>query len=158
MDIFPQETISGYHFDMTRTFCVGEPKPELRELFETVKEAHVSSIGSFRLGAPAREYQDAVCDFFASKGHRTIREDDMSVEGYVHSLGHGVGLDLHERPKFSGSHANVDALVPGTVFTVEPGLYYPSKGIAVRLEDIVVAREDGMFENLTEFPLEMEIR
>jgi Xaa-Pro aminopeptidase len=156
VDIYPQQIGGGYHFDMTRTFCVGPARAELQEIFETVKEAHLRALKGLKLGSLAREHQDAVCDFYEAKGHRTIRQDDKIEEGYVHSLGHGLGLELHERPRFSGTPSNVDAILPGTVFTVEPGLYYPSKGIGVRLEDVVVAREDGTFENLTDFPYDME--
>jgi Xaa-Pro aminopeptidase len=157
VDIYPQQIGGGYHFDMTRTFCVGPARAELQEIFETVKEAHLRALKGLRLGSLAREHQDAVCDFYEAKGHPTIRQDDKIEEGYVHSLGHGLGLELHERPRFAWSPNNVDAILPGTVFTVEPGLYYPSRGIGVRLEDVVVAREDGTFENLTHFPYDMEV-
>ncbi len=157
VDVYPQQIGGGYHFDMTRTFCVGAAGPELKELFETVREAHLRSLESFAVGRLARTYQDAVCDFFESKGHRTIRQDDKTVEGYVHSLGHGLGLELHERPRFAGQPNNTDVILPGTVFTVEPGLYYPSRGMGVRLEDVLVAREDGTFENLTDFPYDIEV-
>ncbi|MBI5836170.1 MAG: aminopeptidase P family protein [Candidatus Eisenbacteria bacterium] len=157
VDIYPQQIGGGYHFDMTRTFCVGQARPELRELFETVKEAHLLSLKSFAAGVMARSYQDAVCEFFESKGHRTLRQDDKLEEGYVHSLGHGLGLELHERPRFASTPTNADVILPGTVFTVEPGLYYPSRGMGIRLEDVLVARDDGTFENLTDFPYDMEV-
>ena len=157
VDIFPQDTASGYYYDMTRTFCVGPAPQDLRELFVTVHDAHLAALDTFTLGSLARDYQHAVCDYFESRGHATLRKDDRAEEGYVHSLGHGLGLDLHERPRFSASPMNTDALLPGTVFTVEPGLYYPSRGLGVRLEDVVVAHGDGTFENLTDFPLTLEV-
>ncbi|HVP39359.1 MAG TPA: M24 family metallopeptidase, partial [Candidatus Saccharimonadales bacterium] len=110
VDIYPQQLGGGYHFDMTRTFCVGPARAELQDVFETVKEGHQRALKGLRLGSLAREHQDALCDFYESKGHRTIRQDDKIEEGYVHSLGHGVGLEIHERPRFTGSPVNVDAL------------------------------------------------
>lgn len=157
VDIFPQDTVTGYYYDMTRTFCVGPAPQDLRELYSTVHDAHLAALDSFQLGSMARDYQHAVCDLFESRGHSTLRKDDQTQEGYVHSLGHGLGLDLHERPRFTASPMNTDALLPGTVFTVEPGLYYPARGLGVRLEDVVVAHGDGTFENLTDFPLTLEV-
>lgn len=91
------------------------------------------------------------------KGYSTLRQDDKITEGYVHNLGHGIGLEVHESPRLAGPPTNTDVILPGAVFTIEPGLYFPSQAIATRLEDIVYAREDGSFENLTTFPKELEI-
>jgi len=74
----------------------------------------------------------------------------------VHGLGHGIGLEVHERPSLSTA-GNPDPILPGSLFTVEPGLYYPSRGLGVRIEDVIYAREDGTFENLTNVPYELEI-
>lgn len=157
-DIFPRQgTGGGYHFDMTRTFCKGQARPEVRELHQTVREAHERALQGLHVGSFGREHQEKVCDFFESKGHDTVRKNDRITEGYVHSLGHGLGVELHERPRLGGPIGSTDSLLPGTVFTVEPGLYYPSRGMGVRLEDVVVARENGTFENLTDFPYEMEV-
>ena len=67
----------------------------------------------------------------------------------MHGLGHGVGLAVHEAPRLGGPPSNTQALEPGMVITVEPGLYYPSRGLGVRIEDLVLVREDGRMENLT---------
>jgi Xaa-Pro aminopeptidase len=154
-DVFPGEIGGGYVFDITRTYCVGEAPPAVQKIYDDVKEAHRLSMEALEIDTFARVYQDKVCDFFESRGYATIRQNEANVEGYVHGLGHGVGLEVHERPRLGGSQANVDKLVPGVVFTVEPGLYFESKGMAVRIEDIVFARPDGKFEVLVEFPREL---
>jgi Xaa-Pro aminopeptidase len=134
---------------------VGEVPAAVQKIYDDVREAHRMSIESLRVDTFARVYQDNVCDFFESRGYATIRQNEANTEGYVHGLGHGVGLEVHERPRLGGSQANVDKLVPGVVVTVEPGLYFESKGMAVRIEDIVCARPDGKFEVLVEFPREL---
>jgi Xaa-Pro aminopeptidase len=154
-DVFPVEIGGGYVFDITRTYCVGEVPPAVQKIYDDVKEAHRMSMEALKIDTFARVYQDKVCDFFESRGYATIRQNEANVEGYVHGLGHGVGLEVHERPRLGGSQANVDKLVPGVVVTVEPGLYFESKGMAVRIEDIVFARPDGKFEVLVEFPREL---
>jgi Xaa-Pro aminopeptidase len=75
--------------------------------------------------------------------------------GYVHSIGHGVGLNIHERP-FSGSDSSdKDILSPGTVMTIEPGLYYPEQGMGVRLEDTYWVNPVGKIEVLADFPMDL---
>jgi Xaa-Pro aminopeptidase len=81
--------------------------------------------------------------------------DPQTQSGYVHGLGHGVGLYIHERPFFSKYSPERDRLNPGTVITVEPGLYYPEKGLGVRLEDTVWVRPDGQIEVLAEYPYDL---
>jgi Xaa-Pro aminopeptidase len=82
-------------------------------------------------------------------------DDPLIQEGYVHSLGHGLGLHVHEAP-WSGSGATEkDLLLPGSVATIEPGLYYPSKGMGCRLENTVAVTSDGEFEVLAEYPLDL---
>jgi Xaa-Pro aminopeptidase len=155
MDIFPGEIGAGYAFDITRTYCVGEVPAEARKIYEDVREAHRMSIESLRIWSPARLYQERVCDFFEGRGYRTIRQDDSIEEGYVHGLGHGIGLEVHEKPRLTGPGTNADVIEGGSVFTVEPGLYFPSRGIGVRIEDVVYARPDGKFEVLADFPRDL---
>ncbi|MCX5800037.1 MAG: Xaa-Pro peptidase family protein [Candidatus Eisenbacteria bacterium] len=155
MDVFPGEIGAGYAFDITRTYCVGEVPNEVQKIYQDVREAQRMSIESLRIDSPARLYQERVCDFFESRGYRTIRQDDGIEEGYVHGLGHGIGLEVQEKMRLAGPETNVDLIQRGSVFTVEPGLYYPSKGIGVRIEDVVYARPDGKFEVLMDFPREL---
>jgi Xaa-Pro aminopeptidase len=157
IDLYPVQAKGGYFFDVTRTYCAGRASDELRALHGCVLDSLRDAIGAFRPGARARTYQDRVCEFFEKRGHRTIRQDDRLEEGYTHGLGHGIGLEVHERPNLGGPSNNPDLLVEGSLFTVEPGLYYPSRGLGVRLEDIVYARPDGTFENLTDIPYDLEI-
>jgi Xaa-Pro aminopeptidase len=98
-----------------------------------------------------------VCEFFESRGHPTIGSDPKTHDGYVHGLGHGVGLQVHERPSLSDSAANTDRLEAGNVVTIEPGLYYPERNAGVRLEDIVYLRPDGTLEVLSTFPLDLVV-
>jgi Xaa-Pro aminopeptidase len=157
IDLYPAQSGGGYYFDVTRTLCVGRAPAELRELHATVREAVERTVDELAPEAPARMYQEKVCDFFESKGHRTIRQDERLEEGYIHGLGHGIGLEVHERPNLGGIPQNRDRLSPGTLFTIEPGLYYPSRRLGIRIEDVVYARPDGTFENLTPVPYDLEV-
>lgn len=157
IDLYPVQSGGGYYFDVTRTICAGRAPAELTEIHGVVREALDRSIEALQSGASGRSYQEKVCDFFESRGHRTIRQDERLEEGYVHGLGHGIGLEVHERPYLGGSATNKDRIEPGSVFTIEPGLYYPSRGIGVRLEDVVTVHPDGRVENLTHVPYELEI-
>ena len=157
VDIFPGEAGGGYHTDMTRTFCVGPAAPALREIYANCREAFDTVMGALKAGEPCRSYQDITCDVFERQGHATLRTQPGVQEGYVHSLGHGVGLAVHEGPRLGGGDSNTVLLAPGHVVSVEPGLYYPSRGMGVRIEDLVVVRPDGNIENLTPFPYDLEV-
>jgi len=156
VDLYPDQEYSGYYFDVTRTYCVGRAPQELKELHTLVHEAVKATVDRLAVGTPGRVYQENVCDLFEAHGHKTIRQDERVEEGYVHGLGHGIGLEVHERPRLSAA-TNPDLILPGSLFTVEPGLYYPSRGLGVRIEDVIYAHQDGTFENLTHVPYELEI-
>ncbi|HID32109.1 MAG TPA: aminopeptidase P family protein [bacterium (Candidatus Stahlbacteria)] len=156
-DIFPKDPKTGYFFDCTRTFVLGRASDEIRHCYELVKKAQEMAIKSFRPGVKTYEFEENVCQFFEKNGHKTLRSDPMTKEGYVHSLGHGLGLDVHEYPSFGLARSKPDILRPGAVFTVEPGLYYPEKGFGIRIEDVVYMDGDGEIENLTEIPKVLEI-
>ena len=99
------------------------------------------------------DYQRMTCEYFESKGHKTPLSTKSPLDGYVHSLGHGVGLNIHERPASSLTLAGEDNILkPGVVITIEPGLYYPEKGMGFRIEDTYWVRPDGKIELLAEFP------
>lgn len=156
VDIFPGEAGGGYHSDFTRTFCMGRAPDELKRVYADCEDAYRLAMESLRIGEPCRAYQDRVCDLFESRGHVTLRKNQTATEGYVHSLGHGVGLAVHEAPRLGGPPSNTQTLEPGMVITVEPGLYYPSRGMGVRIEDLVVMTGSG-YENLTAAPWDLEI-
>jgi len=158
VDIFPGEAGGGYHSDLTRTFCLGGAPEPLRRLYGDVHDAFRLAMDGLRVGAACRSYQEKVCELFEQRGHATLRTHEGTQEGYVHGLGHGVGLSVHEAPRLGGPPSNTQVLEPGMVITVEPGLYYPSRDLGVRIEDLVLVRPDGSFENLTPAPYDLEVR
>lgn len=153
-DIFPRPAGGGYHFDMTRTWCVGQPDGELLRVYRDVYECYLRVTEKLGPGVRCAELQKAACEFFESRGHPTVCSDPTAQVGYVHSLGHGLGLDVHEEPRLSDHPGNDAVLRPGAVVTVEPGLYYPDRGIGVRLEDVWAITEDGAV-TLGGFPMDL---
>lgn len=156
IDIWPKDRASGCFADMTRTFVVGEPSDEVREWYRLCLQALHESAAKLGPGVATDVPDAAVCDIFEAGGYPTQRTKEQGKaleEGYFHSLGHGVGLDVHEEPLLSARFPG-DALVPGDVVSVEPGLYKPGTG-GCRLEDLVLITEDG-YEVLTDFPYELE--
>ena len=151
-DIYPAEAGGGYYYDFTRTWSLGYTTPEAQELYDQVKEIFDKLTDNFDLNASFKDYQRMTCEYFESKGHKTPLNTKSPQEGYVHSLGHGVGLNIHERP-FSGLQVGDDQrLAAGVVVTSEPGLYYPEKGMGFRIEDTLWVRPDGKIETLAEYP------
>jgi Xaa-Pro aminopeptidase len=148
IDIFPSDRESGYFFDLTRTFCVGPIPSELERVHADVLAAFQLAAGEMRAGMKAAACQALVCDFFEARGYATTRSNPQTLEGYVHTLGHGVGLEVHEKPFFSLNPTNHDTIEAGDIVTIEPGLYFPDREIGVRIEDTLVVREDGRVESL----------
>ena len=151
-DIFPQETGGGYFFDFTRTWCLGYAPEAETKLYQDVKSVYDTIMDELVMDAHAPVYQDRTCQLFEEQGHKTIRQDHQLESGYVHGLAHGLGLDVHERPWFGKDANSEDILSPGSVVTIEPGLYYPEKGMGCRIEDPVWVRPDGTMEVLVEYP------
>jgi Xaa-Pro aminopeptidase len=156
-DLFPREAGGGYFHDMTRTFSLGYARPEVEQIYQQVKLCYDQVVAALEVNALARTYQDLTCDILEEMGHETPRTNPQAESGYVHSLGHGVGLELHSRPRFTSTELNTDRLVPGSVFSVEPGLYYPDQGYGVRLEDLWTVDQAGRFHCLTDFPMELVV-
>jgi Xaa-Pro aminopeptidase len=152
VDIFPRSKATGYYADMTRTFCVGEPSDRVREWYDLTLEAQRAALDAIEAGALGSEVHGAVCDVYEAAGEPTLRAEESTETGFIHTTGHGVGLDIHEYPRLSTQENELEA---GMVVTVEPGLYDPAVG-GVRIEDLVVVREDGV-ENLTDYPKEFVI-
>jgi Xaa-Pro aminopeptidase len=153
-DIFPAEAGGGYFYDLTRTWCLGYAPDEVLSLYEDVYSVYQQIMNAIEVNTFCYKYQDRTCELFEEQGHQTIKSNPQTQEGYVHSLGHGVGLYIHEYPRFS-SNVKEDRLTPGAVVTIEPGLYYPERGMGVRLEDTVWIRPDGEMEILADYPLDL---
>jgi len=154
-DIFPCEAEGGYYYDFTRTWCLGYAPAEAQQLYDQVLGVYRQVTRELEVNAPYADYQKRTCDIYESQGHPTIQSAPDTESGYVHSLGHGVGVRIHEKP-WSGSTASAtDILAPGSVFTIEPGLYYPERGMGVRLEDTWYVRPDGHIEVLAPYPMDL---
>ncbi len=151
-DIYPAEAGGGYYYDFTRTWSLGYATPQAQELYDQVREIFEKLNENFDLNAPFKNYQQMTCEYYESKGHKTPLRTKSPVEGYVHGLGHGVGLNIHERPFSSLLNGDDHRLAPGVVITSEPGLYYPEKGMGFRIEDTLWVRPDGKMETLADYP------
>lgn len=126
----------GYCADLTRTVWVGKPDPRLRQVYPVVARAVEEVFERLGPGVSCAELDSAARDFIAARGFG---------DAFSHSLGHGVGLRVHESP--SANHRTKDVLAPGNTLTIEPGAYFPEWG-GVRVEDVILVTEDG-FEILT---------
>lgn len=154
-DLFPRDRETGVYSDMTRTYVVGEPPEEIRRYHELCLEALRLSTDAVRPGVNGKELMRLVCDLFAAHGFPTPltkQPGEVLDSGFFHGLGHGVGLDVHEKPGISRSG---DDLVPGDVITLEPGLYRAGYG-GVRLEDILLVTDDGA-ETVTRYPYDLDV-
>jgi Xaa-Pro aminopeptidase len=154
-DIYPCEAGGGYYYDFTRTWCLGYATDEAQALYQDVLAVYNQVMSDLRVDTLCKQYQQLACEMFAARGHPTIQSEPQTQEGYVHGLGHGVGFYIHERPSFAVTSSEADRLLSGAVVTIEPGLYYPQRGLGVRLEDTVWVRPDGQFETLAAFPLDL---
>ena len=157
-DIYPCEEGGGYFYDFTRTWSLGYATPEAQKLYDEVHTVYQKLIDNLDLNAQFKDYQRMTCEEFEKLGHKTPLHGDNPVEGYVHSIGHGLGLNVHERP-WSGLTATDDNLLkPGVVMTMEPGLYYPERGMGFRIEDSYWVRPDGKMELLAEYPYDFVLK
>ncbi|HEY0388562.1 MAG TPA: M24 family metallopeptidase [Gaiellales bacterium] len=153
IDVWPQDEESACWGDMTRTFVVGEVSPAVRGLASLVGDALERARKAVRPGVLGRELHAIVCDVFEAAGHRTQRTGpgDDPEAGFQFSLGHGVGLAVHEAPSLG--LAGVDALVAGDVVAMEPGLWVRGIG-EVRFEDLLLVTGDGA-ETLNRYPFDL---
>ncbi len=157
-DIFPRECDGGYYFDFTRTVCFGYAPVEIKRAYNAVRDAQNLVYKNLKPGIRTVEIEKKVCEFFEGLGYTTFLSNPKTVSGYCHSLGHGLGLDVHERPVFGLLNSNKQRLEPGMVFTVEPGLYYPNRGFGIRLEDVVYLDPQGRPVNITAFPRRLVVK
>jgi Xaa-Pro aminopeptidase len=147
IDIFPRSKSSRYFADMTRTVLKGEASLEVKEIYEAVLQAQLAGLEAIRAGISGTEVHSRVLQVFQERGY-----PEREGRGFTHSTGHGVGLEVHERPSLSEAG---EILEVGNVVTVEPGLYYPKIG-GIRLEDLVVVTAKGC-ENLTNFERKLDL-
>jgi Xaa-Pro aminopeptidase len=137
--------VDGYASDMTRTVSVGEPGERQRQVHEAVRRAQKAALQEARAGLTGAEL-DGVA--------RSVLEEEGLASYFTHSLGHGLGLEIHEKPRVS--RRSDEALPAGACVTIEPGVYMPEEEIGVRIEDIVVLEEGGC-RNLTEASRELRV-
>ncbi len=154
-DFFPCEKGRGYFHDFTRTWCLGYAPDEVHRIYEDVLEVYQRLISEIRINEPFYRYHKMTCELFEEKGHPTLMTKVGTQDGFVHGLGHGVGLEVHELPYYHAAEDEKNSLKPGSVFAVEPGLYYPDMRIGVRLENTFWMRPEGKLENLADFPLDL---
>jgi Xaa-Pro aminopeptidase len=150
VDIFPRDKDTKYHSDMTRTFLNGDPTDTQQEWYDLTEEAYRAALDAVEPGVSGEDVNQAVVDVYDEHGFPTIYTDPETETGFIHSTGHGVGLDVHEKPSLA---RDGEQLRPGHVITIEPGLYDPDIG-GVRIEDIVVVTEGG-YENLTDYDISL---
>lgn len=153
MDIFPLSMRKRYGTDMTRTVVKGKAHKEIKKKFDTVFEARNASLDAIHADVLGSDVYNICCDVFEKAGYETTRGGKQIEKGFTHSLGHGVGLAVHESPGMSEVYKF--PLKEHTVVTVEPGLYDPKIG-GVRIEDIVEVTKKGC-NNLTKMPIQLEI-
>jgi Xaa-Pro aminopeptidase len=154
IDLWPLDLESACFADMTRTFVIGEAPDELRRYYELTRESLARSLAAVRPGVAGKELFRLSSEPYERAGlptQLTKAPGQVLEEGYFHSLGHGVGLDVHEAPLLGRAP---DVLLAGDVITLEPGCYRPGFG-GCRLEDLVLVTDDGA-ELLTDFPYELE--
>jgi Xaa-Pro aminopeptidase len=155
IDIWPRDERTGCWADMSRTFvAAGEPAQDVARWHELTQLALRRVSEQLRAGVTGRQLFATACEVFEDAGEptqRTKAEGESLLDGFFHSLGHGVGLEVHEEPALGLTGS--DELVPGDVVAVEPGCYRQGYG-GVRLEDLMLVTENGC-ERLTGFPYDL---
>jgi len=149
LDIFPRDARTGYFGDMTRTVVRGRASEARRRLWETVQRGQRMAFNGMKPGASGLAVHESVKEFFAGEGYPTEQRDGRWV-GFFHGTGHGLGLEIHEEPRFGRTTFH-----PGQILTVEPGLYWPGVG-GCRIEDVALVTAGGV-RKLSRFPQEIEI-
>ncbi len=153
LDIYPRSLRRRYWTDITRTVVKGRASDEVKRMFDAVLEAKNTCIDALHEGALGSEMFNLCCDLLEKAGYPTIRGGKQIAKGFIHSLGHGVGLEIHEDPRMSEVYKF--PLKAHSIVTVEPGLYDPKIG-GVRIEDIVEITKKGC-NNLTKMEAQLEI-
>jgi Xaa-Pro aminopeptidase len=153
MDVFPKSVENRYFSDMSRTIVKGKASKTVKKMFEAVLQVRNVALDEIKAGVMGDRMQDLCFDLLEKAGYQTIRGGRRISKGYVHGLGHGVGLEVHEGPWMSETHKY--PLEEHNVITVEPGLYDPDIG-GVRIEDIVEVTKKGC-NDLTRMDIYLEV-
>ncbi|NJL95918.1 MAG: aminopeptidase P family protein [Anaerolineae bacterium] len=156
-DLFPRPVGGGYYHDMTRTWCLGHAPEHVQRDFGFVLSVFHRSLEEIQLGRRTSEVDKLVCEWMEAAGHPTRLNSPATQEGYVHSLGHGIGLEIHEHPGVSQFSSDKVVFEAGHVVTIEPGVYYPSRGYGIRVEDALYLDTNGDLINLTDCPYDLVI-
>lgn len=151
LDVFPKHMATGYHGDITRTVIKGQASETLKKMYAAVKKSQEAGIKAIRHGVDAAYVHGQVTKTLDAAGFKTGLLDGKP-QGFIHSTGHGLGLDIHESPRVSRLS---NTLRTGHVVTVEPGLYYEKLG-GIRIEDVVYVTKKGC-DVLTRIPKVFEI-
>ncbi|MBN1795014.1 MAG: aminopeptidase P family protein [Candidatus Omnitrophica bacterium] len=151
LDIFPRSQSTGFYADMSRTVVRGKASETIQRMYRAVLRAQRDAVRNIHSGADGKVLYEKVCGYFVTKGFRTAVQKGR-FSGFFHSLGHGVGLELHETVRLDRRSY---ILKSGMVVTVEPGLYYPEPG-GVRIEDMVLVTRTGC-RPLTRAPKMLEL-
>ena len=149
LDIFPRDARSGYFGDMTRTVVRGRPTEAQRRVWDTVQQGQQMAFRGMKPGASGLEIHENIKAFFAEQGYPTEQRDGRWI-GFFHGTGHGLGLEIHEEPRFGRT-----IFKPGQILTVEPGIYWPGIG-GCRIEDVGLITDGGV-RKLSRFPQEIAI-
>jgi Xaa-Pro aminopeptidase len=153
LDIVPRSIQKRYWTDMTRTIVKGKASDKVRKMFNAVLEAKNASMDAIQAGVLGSDVYDVCCDVLEKAGYETTRGGKQIAKGLTHSLGHGVGLDIHEGPRMSELYKF--PLKEHNIVTVEPGLYDPDLG-GLRIEDMVEVTKAGCI-NLTKMEIRLEV-
>ena len=136
--------VDGYHSDMTRTVCVGQPSEKMKRVYDIVLKAQLAALDAVKAGITGRELDKIARDIISAEGFG---------EQFGHSLGHGVGVEIHEPPYAAKSYDK--PLPENSIVTVEPGIYIENE-FGVRIEDFVIVKNDGCV-NMTKAPKQLII-
>ena len=151
IDIFPRSQQTGYFGDMTRTVIKGAPSKEIKKMYKVVLEGQKIGLSKIKHGVKSADVHKAIIDYFDRSGFKTGNIEGKQ-QGFIHSTGHGLGLEIHEPPRVGMGD---EILKSGNVVTVEPGLYYEKLG-GIRIEDVVLVRKNGC-EILSKVPKKFQV-
>ena len=153
-DLFPREA-RGYYHDATRTWCFGHASDYLLKLYQDVRGCLSFVVNKAAPGMSSGNLQELACDYFRERGYPVVKDNPNTVDGYIHGLGHGVGLAVHEPPYMGIGDKHI--LSKGNVVAIEPSLVDTNRELAVRIEDTFYIDNDGKAVSMTAVPYDLVI-